>query len=424
MLGRAVRELFSDNIVKRGYRAYQSRLVERLWVSPKLGYALALNTRFSATATLSRLLDALAASCESTTEYPKLSKEQLRRATRERETEVRSELLFGSYLRTATLIALDAVGGETTSGLLAKAVCGQHPSSVKNAIRFFTRERVLCKTGTRIFFAPDAPWTQPLRALLRELAGELREIADFARLAASCVRAENAPNGKPAAPLFTYVSSVRFLSALAVNGPMRLRDVVAAAGSKSEKRLQRLLRIGILCRSHGSGAVYYSLNAAHPVYRELRALLRALSTQPATKARRVDGAEPRDSFEIDRLFGPRLCTNVLIMLATMGGEADTSSLFRLLPEHDRNHIGFSLDRYERIGLLTSRRWKTLRLFRLNQDWPAYRELVALLRAIAQRWPDDYLDAATLTGDLKPTLRKRMEARAIFGTYSEAHEPVA
>lgn len=92
----------------------------------------------------------------------------------------------------------------------------------------------------------------------------------------------------------------------------------------------------------------------------------------------------------------------------IGGEIDAASLLRLLNEHNPEGIRYkTLPRLERNGLITSRRFGGMMLYRLNPQWPAAKELRDLLWAIERVW-EEYKDAALDHHRLFSPLRRRRE----------------
>jgi hypothetical protein len=144
---------------------------------------------------------------------------------------------------------------------------------------------------------------------------------------------------------------------------------------------------GIVVISKISRATTVSLNAAHPVYKELRALLIAMSgSRRAARGAQDLRSEPK-SANVAYLFTTSLRLDVLAMLAACeGGETDASSLSLLFPSHDGGVIGERLKSFEALGIV-KKRWSTgVCLYRLDPDYPHYRKLRRLLNRINDMRP--------------------------------------
>lgn len=328
-------------------------------------------------------------------------------------------------MRTGTLIALEALGGSASTGLMAKAVEGEFPSSVKNAIAFFVGIGALKKRKTMVSFANKA-WVPALRALLKAYAREYPAAAAYAKAARLRLRRWNARPPSPGKvkaapwPLLQSDATLPLLAAL-LDGPQSKIRALAHARTTSVLRLNRLLEMGVLCeQGQSDGGRLVSFNRAYPVYRELRALVAALSRRTCKRVCPLDLIELRahDDFTFHGLFGMAtlratgerldLRTNVMVAVAVCKhGEIDSASLGRMFGEHDAGTISRQLRQLAKAGIVERRRFKIMWLYRLNERFEVYPDLYALLQKVAKKWPE-FLGAAAIETRQYSGRRKKME----------------
>jgi len=118
-------------------------------------------------------------------------------------------------------------------------------------------------------------------------------------------------------------------------------------------------------------------------------------------------------FEPYTIFGASgrvATTNLLAVLAhATHGEIDVASLGRILNEHDAGKMRKALVRLQRRGLVTERTWNGMRLFRLDNRWPAHKELQNLLLAMGRVWPE-YQQMSMSEVRTYPARRRAREGR--------------
>lgn len=150
--------------------------------------------------------------------------------------------------------------------------------------------------------------------------------------------------------------------------------------------------MGVLCEEvQPDGGRLISFNRAYPLYRELRALVAALSRRSCEPVCASDFADRRspDEFTFHGLFGMAtlrstgerldLRTNVLVAVAiAKEGEIYCASLGRMFGEHDPGTICLQLRQLARAGILQRRRFKIMWLYRLNEHFAVYPQLAAVL----------------------------------------------
>lgn len=87
-------------------------------------------------------------------------------------------------------------------------------------------------------------------------------------------------------------------------------------------------------------------------------------------------------------FWKFLVDNILgMLLHTPHDESDASSLTRLASERNNHTIAKALKRFEALGILMSRQFETLTLYRLDPTWTANGEIRELLKAMGRAWPE-------------------------------------
>lgn len=137
----------------------------------------------------------------------------------------------------------------------------------------------------------------------------------------------------------------------------------------------------------------YSLNADHPTYAELRALLRTDAVLemalPLSRPKKFydgeDFSEERDQYLPYNLFGlphkAAVANMVGMLVHTPHEEADASSLARLASEHCYPAIPKAMKRLETFGIVAMRPFKGMNLYRLDESWSAYEEMRNLILAV-------------------------------------------
>lgn len=215
------------------------------------------------------------------------------------------------------------------------------------------------------------------------------------------------------------------LAALALYGPSNIMKICAAAGAVTTRAIDPLVEAGMVARiSSRKGRTHdiFSLNAAHPTYRELRALLRTPTvlddSLPFRRQRDpYDGPDraalnPTRKYLPYTLFGvshKKAVANTLGMLVhTPNEEAEAASVGRLVGH--KNHPTSSpkaMRRLQKLGIVASRKYKTMLLYRLDESWPAYAELRDLILAMGRVW-NEYVEGAGVEFRLFLPNRKAME----------------
>ncbi|MGA8475497.1 MAG: hypothetical protein WB681_10525 [Candidatus Cybelea sp.] len=322
------------------------------------------------------------------------------------------ELLAGSEVNTLVLATTRFLRGKTTRSELAAAVPYGSMTAVERSLQRLTEYGILdTRSG---FYFTAAPWLPQLERLYDaylRLRPELREEIHARFRLKKRSQDDHHING-----LFGYAVEERVLQTLAVHGPMKRTELAAVTMlTRDEQMLRPLVKAGILTtqeqignrgtggKSHGTRKrIMVSLNAAFPAYRELRAVLLALASQPVTRVR--DLADPRTNYDPNAIFNtPTLLKALLLMNAVPEAEMDVASLNRLRPEHApytlHGRMKWMLD--EKI--ISVRKSGHMLYYGLDPTYPAYKALKRLLDRIAQVWPD-LVDAAAFNDGLKPARR--------------------
>ncbi len=338
---------------------------------------------------------------------------------------VEVEAIFGTYCRTLTLVALHALGGKETTSKLGRSVLGHFSSQVKNAAIGMIEEGILARQGSVVMFNARLNWLPELQELLAALGRQMPRVTGFARYMKAVRQISKCGTACSNGQYFRFFGSrvnQAILAYLAAHGPSRITEVCAAASAYGTRNaIEPLLRSGVVIQvpTHNKRKVIICLNAAHPVYRELRALLRSsivftdalpfLAHQ--TLYQGADHAEERAEFEPYTIFGVTAkiaTTNVLAILAhAVHGEIDGASLSRILNEHDRGKMSKALKRLESLGVVATRSWKGMCMYRLDESWPAYSEMRHLLLAIGRAWPE-YREGALSETHTYPAPRRSLE----------------
>lgn len=328
----------------------------------------------------------------------------------------RIDLIAGSEVNTLVLATVRALRGKVGLVELAAAVPYDSLTAVERAVRRLRDYGILDGgEGLPIHFT-DAPWKPQLERLYDAYLRQRPELRDEIRARSKRKKARRAERSDQ--ELFGYATTQRILTTLAIHGPMtraKLRSITMF--THANKTLNPLVDAGIIAldRTERDGTrasrenLVVSLNAACPIYRELRATLLALSGEPAKSVR--DLSDARDDYDIAALFNSESLFWALLMVnAVPGGELDIASLNRLRPQHApftfHGRRQWLLDE----GFTKERRSGHMRYFGLNPDHRAYKPLKRLLDKIAMVSPD-MVAAAQYNDDLKPERRLTEERNA-------------
>lgn len=213
--------------------------------------------------------------------------------------------------------------------------------------------------------------------------------------------------------LFGYQIIERALAALAVRGPMpRSKLASITMLTHDDTTLNPLIEAGVVAIEQRRGSrdsVWVSLNAAFPLYRELRATLLAFAGERNTQVR--DLAQPRNEYDAAELFGTRpLLWALLMMNAVPEGKIDVASLNRLRAQHAVFTLHGRMRWLKEQGIATERRQGLVLYYGLNPDHRAYKPLKRLLDRIGKVWPD-MVAAAQFNDELKPERRTTQDRNA-------------
>ena len=313
------------------------------------------------------------------------------------------DILFGSRVRTLTLVALEVLRGDTSLSKLKRCVPGEFYKSVRTAVEHFVSEGILVRTGDRVQFS-STPWIPELRRLLRCYAKLRAPIRDEIR---RCSRGHASRPGKMEKfDIIGPPASRRILIALAQNGPMRYTRLFAEARSECDMSLVSLARTGIIVDRRVNRTRTISLNRSHPVYRELRGFLIAIGGGSVRKTTSPDYAEDCN-FEVDLLFGRRLRTSVLLALDAATDGLDASSLHRIFPEHDLLTLRTCLERFAELGVLGTRKWKNVLYYDFDPSFEHYSALRSLLAPINNRWPQYAAAGVDVMSQFEPPARRQL-----------------
>lgn len=320
--------------------------------------------------------------------------------------------ICGSRNRTRILAALESLGGGTPLSILEQSVPEVRPDNVRVTAVTLIQNGILEKNDAVISFV-KAPWTTPYRKLLRRYLQMRPDMAATVK----CRAADKfeARKERTVCTLFGKAATERALLSLAERGPLTTAQLEQAASfRKGLDGVETLVRDGIIAKRasgvnpKGNPTHTYSLNTAHPIYRELRTLLRSIAAVPI-RAKSGDFGTKMQWNKDHRLFGSVLPLRALIALAvSKHGEIEAQSISRIFPGHQPQSIAQQMGDFWEMGIVVYRPWKTLRLYRLDKDYPYYKELKALLKAIADAWPR-YRESVRLHEKLHPPGRLAMEA---------------
>lgn len=369
---------------------------------------LGINPRFSLAAELRDLMIAMTTVREQREIVRDLSAVEIEKFNGWDHPEVVIESLFGTAARTRTLVVLHVMDGECTNGKLARSVLDHFSKAIELVLKRLQNDGVLVREGNTVRFNQREPWIPELRALLEALIPCMPEVVGYARMLKT-IRAGETRGG-------TYAHGQRFhifgsrvneaiLAYLAANGPSPLMQLTAAAGSVTTHAVDPLVESGMVAKVEVDATGWYartlySLNAAHPAYREIKALLRTSivldAALPHRRSRLLyegsDLAAPDSDFDPSVILGVARCgvsTRVLTTLAyCIHGEIDVASLVRLLGEHNYDVVAYkTLARFSDLGAVIRRRSAGMWLYRLNPEWAGARQLRDLLLAIGRAWPE-------------------------------------
>jgi hypothetical protein len=254
------------------------------------------------------------------------------------------DLIAGSEVNTLVLATTRALRGNASLSELAAAVPHGSLTAVKRAISRLRDYGILDADKDGGVYFKKAPWRSLIERLYDEYLRLRPDLQAKARERAKIKRQRR--ERRAAQNLFGYAVKERALKALALHGPMRRTELASVATiARDEIVFKTLIKAGILAveeqvgkkgkgsKAHGTRKrVVVSLNAAFPVYRELRALLLSFAEGDAKKVR--DLSHPRKHYDISAIFNtPTLLKALLLMNAVNERELDVASLNRLRPEH-------------------------------------------------------------------------------------------
>lgn len=332
--------------------------------------------------------------------------------------------VFGNMTRTRVLLALHVLGGEYGISKLERSVLAVPYPQVRSSIHRLAEEGLLELDGRSARFNVEFACAQHVRRLLDALASGLPDVVTYAD-ARHSVRVRHGGTARPDAirhRLFGTRAAQAVLAYLAAYGPSRALEIAAATATKIESWRTPLIRKGLICHVTVDEVGLYSLNADHPLHRELRAILRTdqildecfpIRPKPMLFHGR-DFSDPRPPYFPNSIFG-RLTEEKTATVADILGtlvhtehqECEGNGFARVLGEHADNGLDVALQRLERMGILTSRWWKGMHLYRLNPSYGAYSELMALLLQMGRVWPE-FADNGRSESETRPRRRAAME----------------
>jgi hypothetical protein len=328
-----------------------------------------------------------------------------------------ADLLFGSKSRTYLLATLELLGGETGSYALFMSMPGDSIGVKRDTIARLVRDGIIQRKAGTVSFV-DSPWSDALRRLLRAY---LRENADCRSLIKQRIGFfRKTLEERTSYGLFAKSATERMLTALAVNGPMRIGRLSEAIMARVDgMNMSKFQSDGIVVISKKPGATTVSLNAAHPAYAELRALLLAILGKRRAAGCASDLRSEPLSSDVTYLFTTSLRLDVLAMLAVCeGGETDSSSLSLLCPSHDRGVIRERLKSFEAMGIVMKRWSAGVCLYRLDSNYLHSAELRRLLNRIADLRPH-YRSIAQVEEELFKPHRAARQRKIVASRPSEA-----
>jgi hypothetical protein len=338
------------------------------------------------------------------------------------------DCLLGTAVQTRTLVALWALGGRQDIGKLQRSVFEQFVTRVRVAIMGFVKMGVLVKNGISVEFKQDLEWLPELLDLLAALAPHLPTVTAQVQVVQKARKKGKWGTAHSAGTEFRFVGSrvnQGILAYLAVHGPSAIMKISAAVASVNPQAIEPLIRAGLVCRiiinPNSRSKHLYSLNAAHPVYKELRAFLRTRPIledsfpvdTPIALFDRQYFADPNVTFLPYPILGTSHKTAVTDMITmlehTPNREANVTSLADLVAEHSSTAAKDTMLRFLRLGVLVDYWDKGLRFFRLDETWPAHVEFRNLLLAIGREWPE-YAEGGAVEAEMFSDDRKAREKR--------------
>lgn len=295
-------------------------------------------------------------------------------------------------------MTLELLGGRAQQRDVYRTVPNQAKPAIKNVLKSYVLEGILAKSGSSISFARHT-WVAPLRTLLRSV---LRANPDLTR----GIRRRLGPDGKPLETrddhkvgLLSYVSFERLLMDLAVQGPMSWATLFGLSKYSAESGVRLYRRLGVLMSRKQGHSHSISLNGSYPVHKELRKLLIAMSGRERQTVHE-DWNEPKQRYEVNRLFSQELRTSVLCTLDAHARRGiDGITMARLLPQFDQGSIRLALTRFEKLGVARSYKRGGRVIYTLDRLWQYHGELKSLLHAINETWPQ-WKNAARLAKRLR------------------------
>ena len=182
----------------------------------------------------------------------------------------------------------------------------------------------------------------------------------------------------------------RALVALAVNGPMYVRElgrVIGSDSSKTFKMVEYLLKSGLVVKRYRAGGrKYVAINKELAIYPSLMRLILALDRHwPAKRVelpkyrwglRRDNGRLNSD--RLAHMFNSPIRSQSLLFVAAVG-ITDMTTMIDLLGL-DTGSARYAINHWEREGVIKCQTRSRHRLVQLDPAFPVANELRALLRA--------------------------------------------
>lgn len=254
------------------------------------------------------------------------------------------DALFGSRARTRVLLALEVLGGEARWTRMCRSSGYEPTTGAEFAAKTLVRDGVIENDVGAVRFV-DSGWIEPLRRVLRSMLDAHPNLRSDI-LARSRAEDERIARNEQS-NVFGRDVNMRLLGALAANGPMRHAELREAIRVKvQDYKMKYLHTDGIIVwvrgnrrGKHPKNASIISLNRAHPIYEELKALVLAVSGLTERPGRPPDMDQPLSDYSVDYLFTKGIRLDALAMLAVCkNGEIDSASLERLCSRHDLMNI--------------------------------------------------------------------------------------
>ncbi|MHB1549980.1 MAG: hypothetical protein ACYCX6_02125 [Vulcanimicrobiaceae bacterium] len=321
--------------------------------------------------------------------------------------------------RLKVLCALDALGGTATIADLAGGLTAMRLSVVNQVVQHLVRDGIATKAGPHVSLV-QAAWTNSLRWLVRAYTRLRPDLP--VQIRGNLKKKRATSERRNVNGLFGREVVERALTILAVRGPMRTGDLeIAAASRRATMALRKLIKIGIVARAErgeGKGRRYVlGLNAVHPLYRELRAML--CSMGGGSPSRKAQLKWPVERVVLKVLFTSELYADVLIAIEiAVHGEIDPTTTVRLHNERDGWNVRMNVPRWARHGLLKRRHCGNTPLYWFNPDYAHYKPLRALLSRIADLQPRRRTVAAaeehTYVSNRQPRAHRRRAKEKIAG----------